>query len=68
MEGTALIPGATSRTVTPGEAIARWHLGLAMQACNDNMPTTGRGLLMTAALGVPLASTAALAACLRFLV
>jgi hypothetical protein len=67
MEGRPLIPGTTSRTVTPGEAIALWHLRLAMQAGNDNMPMTGRGLALGAALGVPLASTAALAACVRFL-
>ena len=64
----SVIPGTPSRTVTPDETITQWHLRLAVQASNDNMPMTGRGLVMTLALGVPLASTAALAACLRLLI
>ncbi|MCJ2035542.1 hypothetical protein [Methylobacterium sp. J-068] len=47
--------------------IARWHLTLARFADNDNEPRGMRAAAMVAVVGLPLASTAALAACLRFL-
>ncbi|MCJ2124599.1 hypothetical protein [Methylobacterium sp. J-077] len=56
-----------TRAIDVEASVARWHLTLARLADNDNEPRGMRARAMATMLGLPLASTAAVAACLRFL-
>ena len=56
-----------SRATNPQTDVARWNLTLANLASNDNEPPGMRAGTMAPVLGMPLASTTAVAACLRFL-
>ncbi|MCJ2086997.1 hypothetical protein MKK88_13500 [Methylobacterium sp. E-005] len=60
---------SATRTTDVEASIARWHLTLARLADNDNdnEPRGMRAGAMATMLGLPLASTTAVAACLRFL-
>ncbi|SFM65132.1 hypothetical protein [Methylobacterium pseudosasicola] len=55
------------RAIDVEASIARWRLTLARFADNDNDSLGMRAGAMVAMMRLPLAATAALAACLRFL-
>ena len=54
-------------TPTPSEAIAAWNLTLACLADNDNGPPAFRKTSFVLLLGLPIASTAMVAGCLKLL-
>lgn len=56
-----------TRALAVEASLARWHLTLARLADNDNEPRGLRAGAMATMLVLPLVSTAAVAACLRFL-
>ena len=56
-----------TRAIDVEASVARWHLTLARLADNDNEPRGMRAGAMATMLGLPLASTVAVAAFLRFL-
>ncbi|WP_187276165.1 hypothetical protein [Methylobacterium sp. WL116] len=56
-----------SRKVDPIAVVERWHLTLGTLADNDNERRGVRTTTLAAVLSLPIASTAVVAACLRFL-